>query len=344
MRITRETLLRVAKETAIKRSLSEPSLAAAYLTGSVLGEDPFLGGSTDIDLVLVHAEEPPLRREIVAVTPDVHLDIRHAHQEEYKNPKELRLHPRLGPELYNPLWLYETRHFLEFVQAAVRTKYHDPANVMGRCRRNSLAARQAWMEMLTTSVDSQPTQKAAAQPTQKAAAQVRRFLEAVALAANAVALLTGNPLSERRFLLLFPPLAQAAGKPELTASLYELTGAAGMDAARMEELLPAWRKDLENALEHPGAEVGISAPRLTYYQSGMTALIEKGSPQAATWPLVNTWTTAAAVLPAGLQGRWKECCDMLGLSGLGLAERLIMLDHFLDDIEELLDAKGEGGG
>ena len=66
MRVTRASLIRIAKETAQERAYSDHSIAAAYLTGSLLVDaDPMLGGTTDIDLVLVHADQPGYTRQIV---------------------------------------------------------------------------------------------------------------------------------------------------------------------------------------------------------------------------------------------------------------------------------------
>jgi len=75
----RETLIRIAKETAQKRALSDPGLVAAYLTGSLRTDNPFLGNATDIDIVFVHAGQPESRREIIPLTPEIHLDIRTTH-------------------------------------------------------------------------------------------------------------------------------------------------------------------------------------------------------------------------------------------------------------------------
>ena len=75
MRVTREMLIRIARETAQKRALSDPGLVAAYLTGSLRSENPFLGNTTDIDIVFIHAGKPKVRREIVALTPEIHLAV-----------------------------------------------------------------------------------------------------------------------------------------------------------------------------------------------------------------------------------------------------------------------------
>ena len=228
MRITRETLINIAKETAQKRAMSDPGLVAAYLTGSLRTENPFLGNSTDIDIVLVHVDEPKVRREIVALTPEVHLDIRHSKKSEYDRPKELRIHPWLGPELYDPQALYVTQHFFEFVQAGVRDKYHEPVSVLARARRVADNARQTWTD-LQTSQASGPELALA-------------YLTSVHLAANAVALLTDYPLPERRFLLQFPARAEAAGRPDLAPQLLSLLGADQVNASELRGFLPEWEK------------------------------------------------------------------------------------------------------
>ena len=45
MRVTRESLIRIAKETAQQRAFNERDLIAAYLTGSLVSDaDPMLCG------------------------------------------------------------------------------------------------------------------------------------------------------------------------------------------------------------------------------------------------------------------------------------------------------------
>jgi hypothetical protein len=323
MRITRETLLRIAKETAQKRTLSDPSLVAIYLTGSLLTPDPFLGGAADVDLVIVHEEPFTVRREIVPLTPDVHLDIVHAARSEYANPKELRIHSTLGPELYNPMWLYGSQHFLEFVQAAVRTKFHDPANVLERSRRNSQEARRLWLEMQAT-----PSTGLAGMQT---------YLLAVGNAADTISVLTGGPLAERRFLLDFPARAEAVGKPGMTAAVLGLLGAANLDAPLLSDLLPEWEKAFTDAAGRPLVHASISVPRLAYYKRAFQSMLDTGTPQMVTWPLLHTWTLAVQVLPLPHQEKWTAFCEQLGMTGDRFAGKMEGLDHFLDMIEEMLE-------
>jgi hypothetical protein len=44
MRITTETLLKIARDTVAQRTRSDRSLLAIYLTGSLLESEPLLGG------------------------------------------------------------------------------------------------------------------------------------------------------------------------------------------------------------------------------------------------------------------------------------------------------------
>ena len=64
MRITRETLIKAARDNAKQRSQSDRRLVCIYLTGSLLEDEPLLGGTTDIDLVVVHDSEPSVNREM----------------------------------------------------------------------------------------------------------------------------------------------------------------------------------------------------------------------------------------------------------------------------------------
>jgi hypothetical protein len=325
MRLTRETLIGIARETVEKRIHAGTGLVAAYLTGSLLTENPFLGNATDIDLVFVHAKEPKVRREIVALTPEVHLDIRHNTRVEYDKPKELRVHPWMGPELYDPMPLYVTQHFFEFVQAGVRDRYNDPASVLARSRRLAVAARQVWSQIKTSQATGPEL--------------LIFYLSAVQLAANAVALLAGGPLAERRLLLQLPARAEAAGAPGLAAGLDGLVGAKRAQKEKLRELLPEWEKAFLEAARRPQVEVRISAARLGYYRLAFDAMLESETPQALVWPLINTWTLAAAILPAPWKDPWRAACEQLGLDEASFEERMEGLDRYLDTVDELLEKK-----
>lgn len=327
MRVTRESLIRIAKETAHERAYNNRDIVAAYLTGSLAsGNDPMLGGATDVDIVLVHTSKPGIAREIFKLTPDFHLDISHRAKSDFKSPRELRADPLLGYEMYNPMLLFEREKFFEFMQAGLRagSEFNSPALALGRSRKLLFEARKGWMDLMDI-----PNEKAG--PT-----QVRQFLRSINHAANSVAEISGAPLSERRFLLDFPARAKAAERPNFTADLFNLTGASNVDASTLANWLVDWKAAFLAASESEKADVQIHAARLNYYEKGMHALLEGETPLTALWPLIRTWTLCAAILPASASN-WLAACQQLGLLGPGFVDRVSALDHYLDEIEVRLD-------
>jgi len=333
MRVTRETLIRLAKETAQARAFADKSIIAAYLTGSLLTEQPFLGGVTDIDLVLVTATKPPRLREIVPLTPDFHIDISYRCKADYQPPRELRVNPWLGYEIYDPMLLFESQHFFEFTQAAVRAgfEFHEPALVLTRCRKLLDHGRQIWFDLMDVGENAGPK-------------EVAKYLKSLYHAANAIAELHGPPLPERRLLLLFPGLAEQAGRPGMSAGLLGLLGGAALQASTLEGWLPGWAAMFEAAFESGKADPRIHTARSNYYQKCFTAMLGGDEPAAMLWPLLNTWTFAALTLPDADIRPWREACAQLGLAGARFAERVQGLDHFLDEIEILLDEIADAHG
>jgi hypothetical protein len=333
MRVTRESLIRIARETVQERTFNNKDIVAAYLTGSLLTEDPFLGGVTDIDLVLVTAEKPPLSRELVALTPDFHIDISFRAKAEYDPPRELRANPWLGYEVYDLMVLYESRHFIEFTQAAVRAgfEFHGPALVLQRCRKLLDHGRQIWFDLMDVGENAGPK-------------DVAKYLKSLYHAANVIAELHGPPLPERRLLLLFPALAEQAGRPGLSAGLLGLLGGSGLEASILEGWLPGWESTFKSGFESGKAETRIHTARLNYYKKGFEALLGGETPVALLWPLLTTWTNAAVALPAAETGDWQAACEALGLSGRRFAEHVQGLDHYLDELDILLDEIAQSNG
>lgn len=330
MRITKESLLRVARENVSQRIHSRPDLVAAYLTGSLLKDEPLMGNTTDIDLVFVHPFQPSIRREIVPLTPEIHLDIKYNPRSEYEPARELRLHPWLGPEMYDPIRLYDGQHFFDFVQAGVRERYHDPVNAHGRASLNAQHARQIWGDLQKKQDDSPGS--------------MLFYLKSVNHAANAIAVIKDSPLSERRFLLEFPACAESAGNESMSADLYELLGAGQAEKSSLEACLPAWERDFLEAGRDQSADVRLHPARLAYYRRGFETLLAGEQPLAILWPLLHTWSLAAGVLPEAERSAWATCCRELGLLQAGLASRLQRLDHFLDEVEKILDNMAVSNG
>src|SRR5574341_154034 len=255
MRVTRESLIRIAKETAQERAFNDADIVAAYLTGSLVSDiDPLLGGAADIDLVFVHSTKPAVAREIVKLTPDFHLDIGHRAKSDFKSPRELRTDPVLGYEMYDPMLLYQREKFFEFVQAGLRAgfEFHAPPLVLGRCRKLLAEARKGWIDLTDIG------------PERAGTTQVKQFLRALSQAGNAIAELNGAPLTERRFLLDFPARAQIAGHPNFAATLFNLRGTGQAEAETLSHWLPEWRTAFLSAADRKSTRLNSSHQLISY--------------------------------------------------------------------------------
>src|SRR5215207_9049111 len=328
MRVSRESLIRIAKETAQERAFNDRDIIAAYLTGSLVSAetDPMLGGTADIDIIFVHAEEPKHRREFVKLTPDFHADMSHRAKAEFKKPRELRLDPWLGWEMYDPLLLFEREKFFEFVQAGLRAgfEFNAPAPALQRSRLLLSQGRQAWRRLLE--VEDVVTPR-----------DVNQYMESLFQAVNAVAELSGPPLHERRLLLEFASRAETAQRPEMNTALIHLLGEAELDPSIMNEWLPNWKTAFESAMESDDVDERIHPARVNYYEKAMQAMLAGDNPQAALWPLLQTWALAADGLPEHTLDAWREVCAQLGFTGAGIEAHANGLDNFLDEVEALLD-------
>jgi hypothetical protein len=332
MRVTRDSLIRIAKETAQERTYNDPEIIAAYLTGSLLNVEPMLGGTADIDIVLVCKNTPTKLREFVKLTPDFHLDISRRAKDEFKNPRELRADPRLGYEMYDPMLLYEREKFFDFVQASLRAgfEFEQPPLMLQRCRKLLAQSRRTWMEL--DGVESAPTP-----------AELRKYMRSLHLAINTVAEISGEPLQERRLLLEFPFRAEAAGRPGLSIGAYALIGASQVDAEKMNSWLGDWKAAFKLASEKPAVDIRINPIRANYYEKAIKAILEGENPQAALWPLIHTWTLASEVLEGDHLRFWQNAVEELGL-GSHFSERVEGLDQYIDEIETLLDEIASANG
>ncbi len=333
MRVTRQSLIRIAKETAQERTYNDKDILAAYLTGSLLHDDPMLGGTTDIDLVFVYNQAPAQVREFIKLTPDFHIDIHRRARQAYRSPRELRSDPWLGHELYDPMLLFEREKFFEFVQASLRAgfEFEGPQPVLQRCRNLYAAARKEWSEL------NEETDKVAA-------GQVSQYLEAVYWAANALVEMNGAPIGERRLLLEFPGRIQVLEKPELFGDLLGLLGANQVNPESIDTWLADWKDAFQSASRANGPDPRIHSARFNYYEKAIKALLGSETPIAALWPLIQTWTLAAISLEGEQLKLWHDACGDLELSGSAFVHRLQALDHFLDEVEMLLDEYAVANG
>lgn len=332
MRITSETILEIAQSAVQQRVRSDPTILAAYLCGAVLEQDFLLGGTLDIDLVFIHIDRVTPEREIVRLTDEVHLDIAHHPQKQYEPPRALRTHPWLGPTIFACKPLYDQRHTLDFIQASVRGMFNSPQNVIGRARPQAEHARQMWFELKDVG-------------EQVGLGDIRLYFKALEHAANAVALLSGEPLTERRFLVKFAQRAAVIGRPGLAAGLIGLLGGAELQRETLLTWLQLWEEAYAALPEAPNA-LALHPARRAYYGRALRSLVNGEEPRAALWPLLTTWQEIVNEVgdnSVAAKG-WKEVTTQLGLSGRDFCERVAAFDAFLDQVEEALEEWAQRNG
>ena len=326
MRITSETLHKVARDTAEKYARRDRGLICIYLTGSLLTDNPLLGGTTDIDLIFVHTTQPAYPREIVRLTDEVHLDIANVSQTLFQQPRRLRFDPWFGSFLCaNPLALHDLGHWFEFTQASAGAQFDMPEYIVQRARKLADLARQGWFDLQGQPPDGSPR-------------QVHQYLTVLENAANSIALLSGTPLTERRFLLHFPARAEAVGRPGLAAGLVDLIRTDQVNAQNLPNWLEPWRESLLAAGALPDVPPRLAPARMAYYDRAATALNDD-YPDAALWLVLRTWTRAVLALKddSVLRQPWLEACRQCALAAENLEERHAELDVYLDTVEETLD-------
>jgi hypothetical protein len=334
MLISSELLTKLAREEVARRTRSNHDIVAIYITGSALSEEPLIGGSTDIDLVFVHKENPPVEREVKRISYEVSFDIQHHHQSFYTFHRRLRLNPWLGPALSShQSILYDTDHWLEFIQAGVSSSYDRPETIHARAFPFAEKARQQWFEL----GDPQEIPYTA---------WIDLYFKAVFNAANAIAVLNGPALTTRRLLLDFAVRAEAVDSLPLAGVLARLAGTQQASAALYADWRSCWENALLSASKAPNPPVSLHPARKAYYMAACDSLVESGSLHAALWPLLESWRLAAATLadqPAQ-QEAWISFLAELDFTPEGKAKEIEALDAFIDAGEALLsDWKNEYG-
>jgi hypothetical protein len=329
MQITTELLHKYAENTVQKLTRADYSILAAYLTGSIVTEStPFLAGTTDIDLVLIHIGSPETRREIQPLNDDIHYDIAHHAQRDYSERIALRTHPWLGPILSEAITLYDPQHFMDLTQASVRGLFHRPDNALLRAQTQLDNARERWFGFQPVPQDPGPQ-------------EMLEYFRVLDATANAIALLVGEPLTERRFLYNLRERANRAGHPGLYPGFLGLLGAPKVDDQRLATWKNHW-SNMFDSLPKEGRHPRLHPLRRNYYLKAFEVILESDQPENILWPLLRSWTLAAASLTSGdpeLQ-TWKDSFHQVGLLGAGFAERIRALDAYLELVETTLAAWG----
>lgn len=326
MRITRESLLHLAREHAAKLSAKDRGLVCVYLTGSLLKEDPFIGGVTDIDLVCVHDRAITTPREIVRVNADVHFDIAHYTLESFAPARKLRLDPWIGGALESTaLSLQDATHWFDLTRSTAVSQFWQPANVTGRSQKFLGTARQNWQALVDGTIP-------------QGIKRTLAWLDAIRSTANAVAVLNGMPLPLRRLFIDLPARASAAGMSELTGDLVSLFTSEEVTDEHWEPWLAGLSTAFDSLAAQPVIPASVHPNRRNYIEKAIRGLKED-RPAAAVWILLDGWTMAAAALPKSdpAYKEWQSLIHTLRLESKHFSERLEALDVALDQVEEAVD-------
>mgnify|MGYP001054310675 CR=1 FL=1 len=328
MRITREMLHKFARQTVKQRKRNEPDLHAAYLVGSLLGDDPLLGGTADIDLVLVHKYQASTKRETEPITAEISLDIIHKLKEDYDQYRQLRHDPWMGyPLTHNHILLYDTDHWLEFIQSSVSAEFHRADNVLARVNVMAGAARENWFSLIQT-------------PSLTHTEWLHRYLEIMALTANAVAGLIGPPLTTRRFMITFETRVDSLGVPKTLTGFLGLLGY----SQDHDDTITTWVNAFENDLNYLSTTskppVHLAPCRTAYYLNALRFMIENGDQRDAIWPLLRTWLDVHLAAPKPTPGveAWQDCLSALDLSEGSTSQKIDALDAYLDTVDILIES------
>ncbi len=330
MRFTPDILRKHAQVLVDKEVKNDRSIQAAYLRGSLLYGSPLINGAGDIDLVFIHNFPPDQGRQIRKLTPEIHFDIEHHDQLLYNTPRELRLDPWLGPTLRDAVPLYDPRHLLDYTQSGVRSNFGFPENVQARSTQLITKARQFWMDRQIT-------------PPQAVLAEIPSFLTALEQAANAVALLSGPPLTTRRLGQEFRSRAEAVDAAGLSIAFSHLLGAVNLSHDLLAEWLGAWSEALQTLQEAP-QKVPYLVEQETYFRAALEKQILSARPVDGLWPLFTTWTALVCGQPDKneLQAPWIKALTTLGFAGRDYQVRLAAFDNFLELCESLIEKQTNG--
>ncbi len=334
MRITKELLHKYAQETVKNRIRREPDLHAAYVTGSLLRDEPLLGGTTDIDLVFIHKYQVPVEREIAPLTQEISLDIFHTVKDDYNQHRQLRQDPWLGyPLTHYHILLFDTDHWLEFIQASINAEFHRPDNVLARVNGLLNKARENWFSLIQSPPLSHPE-------------WLHQYLSTLTLAANAVIGLIAPPLTTRRFMMDLEGQTSALGAPSLYLGVKHLIGLSEELSYQFNDWLSSLEKDFDHLLKYPEAPVHLSPCRKDYYLKAIQSLAESGKPEHAMWPLLRTWLDIqlASPKPAPSWDDFNLLLDSLHLAEQDAAQKTEALDAYLDNIEILVEDWTENYG
>ncbi len=306
------TLLRLAADVARQQVKERSSILSAYLIGSVAAGERPLGEATDLDLVLIDGDPPTRRREILPLSDGLVADLHIHTREDYRNPKALRVDPWRGPEMCEPIFLYDPQHFFELAQASARGQFHRPDHVVARAH--------AFLELARRHLQ---VNDFGPETTPQSPVSVEGLCLGLMCAANAVITLTGFPGAGRRLLLRLETAAARLGRPALYDSFLAVLAPNGVTVTDAQNWVTEWTTTYRAAQSE---DVHLLHPaRLPIYLRGFTAQIEADRAADLVWLLLFTWQSALRRIPAATASAlgYVDLLDHLGMAeAVGFQKRV----------------------
>jgi hypothetical protein len=327
LRITREKLIALAAQETERRA-ERGDVLSGYIIGSLAGGEPLLGGTADVDLVLIHRNEPFSAREMVPLSDEVHLDIVHHSQTLYQNPTQLRTDPVIGPSMCEPIFLFDPDHFFERAQAGVRGQFFRADFVHQRAL-NSLALARKEKALLDSN-----------------SSWLEHYLSALKYGVNSIAVLVGFPAHGRRMATQLQGQLRELEQEEIYHGFLVLLGNQETSTLPLSSWVAAWARTFDN-LDTIDPE--LHPCRREYYLRGFQTLIEDGHSTELLWPLLDQWARVIHNLGDGNQNHddldiWNEAMQTLGLDPEQRPGRADALERYLDRIEEELEVWAHQSG
>jgi hypothetical protein len=328
LRVTRDKLIDLARQEAVQRA-GRGRLTSAFIIGSLIHGEPFLGGSADVDLVLIYEDLQAENRQRIALNDNIHLDISMHPRQAFDPPRPLRLDPFWGPAISQALQVYDPHHFFEYVEAAVRAQYRRPDYMLERSLRALEHARRHHLAAVADHA-------------------LDHYLDSLLWATNALALMAGRPAAGRRIGLILEDIALQPAWQDLQGEFHRLMGAGQVSRSQIVDWISSWARLFDQSLASPGSFP--EACRRAYWLSAFQSFLDAGRGEWVLWPLLTQWhklislnDRKVAEQPLELE-IWQAARATLLLGEEDLQHRQLELEEFLDHIETLLEDWGRRQG
>ena len=334
MKLTKDKLLRLSDSYLQQRARKDHSIVCAYLTGSLLREYPFINGSTDVDIIMIHSDIPQAYREVTGISEDATFDIYHYPRSYFSNPRNLRTDPWIGSSLcFDPIVLFGKDHWYEFVLSSVEASFFLPENTLQRSLVFNHEAHK-YFSQLQKLVN-----------TQYEVTYAFNYVLTIENAVNSIACLSKQPLTMRHFLQDFIECCDDLNCTNLIGETISLITENNNLDQYYQYYTQFWNYYFDYFSNYARADFfpEYGKFRLPYYQKAVEAYWETHLP-SAVWIMLNTWIHIFSAMNMEQNESFHSFLGMNGLTPQQGVKRIEELDHFLEIVDDTIDDWGKSHG